>query len=86
MKPTNEASKKDHLCLSCSLFLLALEGDQLDGVEVNCQQRVVDRSGQIALVPPLLTKQLVEANQQANIENIEAGISTYRHRPHILCG
>jgi hypothetical protein len=79
MKPSNEAPKQDHLCLSCGLFLLALESDQRDGVEINGEERVVDRGGQIALVPPLLTKQLIDGNQQPNIENIETGISTYRH-------
>jgi hypothetical protein len=79
MKLPNETAQKDDLRLLCGLFLLALESDQQDGVEVDGQQRVVDRGGQIALVPPLLAKQLIQADQQANVEYIETGVSTYCH-------
>lgn len=34
-------------------FLFALESDQLDGVEVEGEQRIIDGRGQIALIPPL---------------------------------
>lgn len=43
-------------------FLFALESDQLDGVEVEGEQRIIDGRGQIALIPPLRAKQLVQAN------------------------
>src|SRR5438046_220047 len=86
MKLPNEAPKQDYLCLPYDLLLLVLEYDKVARVEVDGQQCIVDRGGQIALVPPLLTKHLVEGNQQANIENIEAGVSTYCHRSQILCG
>src|SRR5262249_50085876 len=46
---------------------------------VNGEQRVIDRCRQIALIPPLLSKQLIETDQQADIEYIKAYWSTYCH-------
>jgi hypothetical protein len=59
MKSLNETAQKDDLCFPCGLFLFALKSDEFDGVKVDGEERVVDRGGQIALVSPLLTKQLV---------------------------
>src|ERR1700687_2048555 len=82
MKSADEASQNDYLRLPSSLFFLALESNQLHGVEVDGQQRVVDRGGQITLIPPLRAKQFVQTDQQANVEDIETDISTDCHRAH----
>src|SRR5262249_14474586 len=79
LNPANETAQNDHLRFSRSLLLFALERDKLDGVEVDGEERVIDRRGQIALIAPLLAKQLIEADQQANIEYIKADWSTYCH-------
>jgi hypothetical protein len=62
MKLPNEVAKQNHLGLACGLFLLSLESDQLDAVKVDGQKRVVDRGGQISLIPALFTKQLVQTH------------------------
>src|SRR5260370_3449447 len=82
MKLPNEAPKQAYLCLRCGWLLLALESDKLDGVEVDGQQCIVDRGGQITLIPPLCAKQFVQTGQQANVEDIETDVSTDCHRPH----
>src|SRR5437879_3867748 len=66
----------------CSLVLLALESDQVDDVQIDGKQRVVDRGGQITLIPPLRAKQFVQADQQTNVEDIEADVSTDCHWLH----
>jgi hypothetical protein len=40
----------------------SLESDQLDDVKVDGQQCVVDRGGQISLIPALFAKQLVQSH------------------------
>jgi hypothetical protein len=62
MKLPDEAPKQNHLGFGCGLFFLALESDQLDGVEVDGQERVVDRGRQISLIPALFAKQLVQTH------------------------
>src|SRR5215469_17040684 len=62
LDPADETAQKDDLRLPCGLFLLPLESDQLDGVEVDGQQCVVDRGRQIAQIPPLLAQQLVQTH------------------------
>src|SRR6266566_3187916 len=82
MKSTDEAAQNNYLRLARGLFLLALESNQLQGVEVDGQQCVIDRGGQITLIPPLRPKQFVQTSQEANIEDIETGGSTDRHSLH----
>ena len=82
VKSTDEAAQNDDLRLARGLFLLALESNQLQGVEVDGQQCVIDRGGQITLIPPLCAKQFVQTGQQANVEDIETDVSTDFHRPH----
>src|ERR1700704_818157 len=82
LNPANEAPQNDHLRLPCGLFLLALESNKLDCLEVDGEQPIVDRSRQITLVPPLLAKQFVQSDQQADVEYIEADVPTSCHRPH----
>ena len=60
--PVNETPQDDDLRFSSSLLPFALESNELDGIEVDSEKRVVDRSRQVALVPPPRAEQLVEAN------------------------
>src|SRR5437899_2943153 len=82
MKSTDETPQNNHLRLPCGLFLLALESNELHGIEVDSEQCVVDRGGQITLIPALRAKQFVQADQQTNVEDIETGVSTDCHRLH----
>ena len=80
LNPANETPQDDDLRFPGGLFLLPLESNKLDGVEVDGKQRVVDRSRQITLIPALLAKQFVQSDQQAYVEYIEADVPTFCHR------
>src|SRR2546429_260187 len=82
MKAPDQAAQEDHLCLPRRLFLLALESNQLHRVEVHGEERVIDRGGQITLIPALGTKQFVQPDQQADVEDIETDVSPDCHRLH----
>src|SRR5919109_303168 len=59
--PANQPAQNDDLRFSRGLLLFPLESNQLDGVEVDGEQRVIDRGRQVALIAPLRAKQLVQA-------------------------
>ena len=80
--PADELAQKDYLRLPCNFLLLSSENDYLDCLEVDSQERVVDRGGQVTLISPLRAKQFVQTDKQANVEDIETGLSTYCHRAH----
>ena len=82
MKSRDQTAQEDHLRLPRCWFILALETNQPHRVQVDREERVIDRSGQIALIPPFRAKQFVQPDQQANVEDIETYISTDCHRLH----
>ncbi len=43
MKSRDQTAQEDHLCLPRCLFLLALESNQLHRVQVDREERVIDR-------------------------------------------
>src|SRR5205814_5073565 len=47
-----------------------------------CSSDLIDRGGQITLIPALGTKQFVQPDQQADVEDIETDVSPDCHRLH----
>ena len=62
MNALAKAPQDNDLCLSSSLLLPGLQLDELDGVQVNSQKGIVDRSRQFSCIPRLIPQKLVEGS------------------------
>ena len=76
---------QDHdLRFSPGLFLSGLKFDKLDGIQVDRQKRVIDRSGQFPHVPGFIPQQFVERTQEPDIVDCEVCASSFRHDSYRL--
>ena len=60
MNPLAKTPQDNDLRLSPGLFLPGLKIDKLDGIHVDREKRVVDRSGKFSHIPRLIPQQFVE--------------------------
>jgi hypothetical protein len=61
-----------------------LKIDKLDGIHVDRQKRVVDRSGQFSHIPGFIPQQFVQNTQEPDIVDCEVCASSYRHDSYRL--
>ena len=72
------------LRLSPGLFLSGLKSDKLDGIQVDRQKRVINRSGQFSHIPGFIPQQFVERTQEPDIVDCEVRASSFRHDSYRL--
>ena len=72
------------LRLSSGLFLPGLKIDKLDGIHVDRQKRVIDRSGQFSHISGFIAQQFIESTQKPDIVDCEISASSFRHDSYRL--
>jgi len=76
--------QNNNLRFSPGLFLPGLKIDKLDGIQVDRQKRVVDRSGQFSHKPGFIPQQFVERTQEPDIVDCKICASSFRHDSYRL--
>ena len=78
-------SAQDHdLRFSPGLFLSGLKFDKLDGIQVDRQKCIIDRSGQFSHIPGFIPQEFVESTQESDIVDCEVCASSFRHDSYRL--
>ena len=72
------------LRLSPGLFLSGLKLNKLDGVQVNGQKGIVDRSRQFSQIPRFIPQELIEGAQEPDIVNCKMNASPLVHDSYRL--
>src|SRR6266851_9794607 len=76
--------QNNDLRLSPGLFLPGLKIDKLDGIHVDRQKRVIDRSGQFSHISGFIAQQFIESAQESDIVDCEISASSLRHDTYRL--
>jgi hypothetical protein len=79
MNPFAKALQDDDLRLSPGLFLSGLKIHKLDSIQVDRQERVVDRSRQFSHVSRFVPQEFVEGTQEPDIVDSEMNASPLGH-------
>ena len=79
-----KTAKDNDLRLSPGLLLSRLKGDKLDGVQVNGQKGIVDRSRQFSRISGFIPQELVEDTQEPDIVNSKMNASPFGHDSYRL--
>ena len=79
MNPLTQPAQDNDLRFLCSLFLSGLKIDQLDGIQVYCEKRIIDRSRQFPRIPRFVPQEFVEGTQQPDVVDYEVCASSFRH-------
>jgi hypothetical protein len=61
-----------------------LKSDKFDGIQVDRQKRVIDRSGEFTHIPGFIPQQFVESTQEPDIVDCEISASSFRHDSYRL--
>jgi hypothetical protein len=72
------------LRLSPGLLLSGLKSDQLDGLQVDGQKGIVDRSREFSQIPGFIPQELVEGQQEPDIVNYKMSASPFGHDSYRL--
>ena len=84
MNALAKTPQDNDLRFSSGLFLPGLKIDKLDGIQVDRQKRIVDRSRQFSHIPRLIPQQFVESTQKPDIVDCEISASSFRHDSYRL--
>ena len=84
MNALAKTPQDNDLRFSPGLFLPGLKIDKLDGIQVDRQKRIVDRSGQFSHIPGFIPQQFVERTQEPDIVDCEISASSFRHDSYRL--
>ena len=76
----------DDLRFSPGLFLSGLKIDKLDGIQVDRQKRIVDRSRQLSQISRFVPQEFVEGTQEPDIVDSEMNASPLGHDPLLSSG
>ena len=79
MNALSKSIQDDDLRFSPGLFLSGLKIHKLDGIEVNRQKRIVDRSRQFSEVSRFIPQEFVEGAQEPDIVDAEMNASPLGH-------
>ena len=78
MNALAKSSQDDDLRFSPGLFLSGLKIHKLDGIKVNCEKRIVDRSRQFSQIPRFVPQESVEGTQEPDVVDSEMNASPLR--------
>jgi hypothetical protein len=67
------------LRFSPGLFLSGLKIDELDGIQVDRQKGIVDRSRQFSQISRLIPQEFVEGTQEPDVVDFKVNASPLRH-------
>lgn len=84
MNALAKTTQDNDLRFSPGLFLSGLEFDKLDGIEVDRQKRIIDRSRQFSHMPRFIPQEFVEAVYEPDIVDSEMNVSPLRHHSYRL--
>ncbi len=84
MNPLAKTPQDNDLRFSPGLFLSGLKIDKLDGIQVDREKRIVDRSRQFSHIPRFIPKEFVEGTQEPDIVDSEVCASSFRHDSYRL--
>lgn len=84
MNALAKTPQDNNLGFSPGLFLSGLKIDKLDGIEVDREERIVDRSRQFSHVPRFISQEFVERTQEPDIVDSEVCTSSLRHDSYRL--
>src|SRR5260370_897138 len=79
MNALAKAIQDDDLRFSPGLFLSGLKSDKLDGIQVDCQKRIIDRSRQFSDVSRFVPQEFVEGAQEPDVVDSELNASPVGH-------
>ena len=79
MNPFTKSIQDDDLRFSPGLFLSGLKIDKLDGIEVDREKRIVDRSRQFSHKSWFIPQEFVEGGQEPDIVDAEMNTSPLGH-------
>ena len=79
MNPFTKSIQDDDLRFSPGLFLSGLKSHKLDGIKVNCEKRIVDRSRQFSHKSWFVPQEFVEGTQEPDIVDSEMNASPLGH-------
>ena len=79
MNALAKSSQDDDLRFSPGLFLSGLKIHKLNGIQVNRQKRIVDRSRQFSEVSRFIPQEFVEGSQEPYIVGSEMNASPLGH-------
>jgi hypothetical protein len=72
------------LRLSPGLLLSRLKSDKLDGVQVDGQKGIADRSRQFSQIPRFIPQELIEGTYEPDIVNSKMNASPFGHDSYRL--
>ena len=84
MNALAETPQDNDLRLPPGLFLSGLKSYKLDGIQVDRQKRVIDRSGQFPHISGFIAQQFIENTQKPDIVDCEISASSFRHDSYRL--
>jgi len=79
MNALSKSIQDDDLRFSPGLFLSGLKIHKLDGIEVNRQKRIVDRSRQFSEVSRFIPQEFVEGTEEPDVVDSELNASPLGH-------
>src|SRR5713226_1376754 len=79
MNALAKTPQDNDLRLSPGLLLPGLQFDELDGIQVDRQKRVIDRSRQFSHIPRFIPQEFVEGTQEPDIVDSEVCASSFCH-------
>ena len=74
----------DDLRFPSCLFLSGLKIDKLDGIQVDREKRIIDRSRQFSHVPRFVPEEFVEGTQEPHIVDSKVCASPFGHDTYRL--
>src|SRR5260370_36631610 len=84
MNALAKTPQDNDLRLSPGLFLSGLKIDKLEGIQVDRQKRIIDRSRQFSHIPRFIPQEFVEGTQEPDIVDSEVCASSFRHDSYRL--
>jgi hypothetical protein len=84
MNAFTKTPQDNDLRLSPGLLLSRLKSDKLDGVQVDGQKGIVDRSRQFSQISRFIPQELVEGTQEPDIVNSKMNASPFGHNSYRL--
>jgi hypothetical protein len=79
MNALTKSLQDDDLRFSPGLFLSGLKSHKLDGIKVNCEKRIVDRSRQFSHKSRSVPQEFVKGTQEPDIVDSEMNASPLGH-------
>jgi len=86
MNALSKSIQDDDLRFSPGLFLSGLKIHKLDGIEVNRQKRIVDRSRQFSEVSRFIPQEFVEGTEEPDVVDSELNASPLGHDSLLFSG